>query len=136
MRPTTRTLIIIALTLALITNAYADFEAYGEPTINIDTCGQTVQQILIHNTEQATQTFSISTEGLAIVKFSEITFEVPPQQYKQIDAFYEASCEKEGEYPLIIYFTTGDTEKALEQNIIITRPDTINLTMETKRQQI
>lgn len=131
------TLIVTILILVLSISAYADFQAYGEQEININTCAEHTEEIIITNPETTPQTISISTagEGSEYISFSLVSFEIQAKSHGTIYAFYQAPCE-EGEYPLDIYFTSADTEKILTQKITVESPDTINLTTDKKEQTI
>lgn len=132
-----KTLYILFFSLLLL-SASADFNAYGETTLTLTTCESTHQELLIQNTDQTAQTFSISVDGRGspFVRFNTIAFEVEAGQTAQIDAFYTAPCDQPGTYPLDIYFTTATTEKILSQTISIQRPQTIKLSTPTPSQII
>jgi len=116
------------LFLLLLISASAEFNAYGETTIQTTPCKQITSNITIQNTEQTDKTYSISIGGTAsqYITFSAINFKISAKQAATITTFYNIPCDIRPEtYQAEIYFNDGEIEKVLYQEIEITIPDNI-----------
>jgi Ca2+/Na+ antiporter len=132
-------LTILILVLVLVTSASAEFNAYGDTTVDTKICETALNSVYIENIESENQSFSISVSGKGadLIKFVAIDFALQGGQTAQINTEYEIECDQiVGEYPLIIYFTSGDIEKSLAQTIIVRKQDTVNLTVEETKVSI
>ncbi|MBW3016657.1 PGF-pre-PGF domain-containing protein [Candidatus Woesearchaeota archaeon] len=126
-----RTTIIFLLIALLLPSASAEFLAFGDTTINLEPCTATARNITIQNSGQEQAAYSISVDGAGsdYVTFSNINFGLLPGQYTTINTYYNIPCAaKPGSYPLSVYFTDGEIELELPQEIIVSIPDNINLT--------
>ncbi len=129
-----RTIILLLIALILPSasaQGLDDFLAFGDQTIVLNQCDATTRTLSVQNTAQENAAYSISIDGSGadFVTFSDLTFSLSSGQVKQITAFYNIPCNKRpGNYPVEIYFSDGNIEKLLEQQITIQAPDNINLT--------
>lgn len=126
-----RTIILLLIALILPSASAQDFLAFGDQTIILNQCDATTRTLSVQNTAQESATYSISIdgEGADFATFSDLAFSLESGQIKQVTAFYNIPCSKRpGNYPVEIYFSDGNIEKLLEQQITIQAPDNINLT--------
>ena len=131
MQRTFTILLFIALILPLV-NAQ-DFNAFGDTTVNAIPCGSATRNVTIQNTRDAQSTYSLSVDGDAsdYVTFSTLSFVLDPQQSATINTFYNIPCNaRPGTYATDLYFTDGEVEKILTQDVIISTPDNINVTVQ------
>ncbi len=131
MQRTITILFIIALLLPLV-NAQ-DFNAFGDTTVNAIPCGSATKSVTIQNTRAEQSTYELSVDGDAsdYVTFSTLSFILNPRQSATINTFYNIPCNaKPGTYTTDLYFSDGETEKVLTQDVIVSTPDNINVTMQ------
>ena len=127
----------LLLTLILVVSASADFNAYGQTQVIVDTCMQTQSEVVLKNTGKTPQTITLSTNGKIAdyVKFSAITTQLDQGKSKKIKVYYDIPCDlKPKTYTLDLYFTGFETEKELTQEVIVQQLDSLELkTTETTK---
>ncbi len=128
-----RTIIFLLIALLLPSVSAQDFNSFGDTTVNAVPCGSTTRNVTIQNTRDTQSTYSLSVDGdaSAYVTFSTLSFVLDPGQSAVISTFYNIPCTvRPGTYSTDLYFTDGDTEKVLTQDVIIATPDNINATIQ------
>ncbi len=128
MQRTTVILLLIALLLPSV--SAQDFLAFGDTTVNTIPCGTAIRNVTIQNTQnnQATYTLSVDGDASDYVTFSMLSFVLNPGQAAKIQTFYTIPCTlRPGTYATDIYFTDGEVEKILTQDVIVAVPDNINV---------
>ncbi len=129
-----RTVILFLLIALLLPSVSAqDFLAFGDMTVNAIPCGNTVRNVTIQNTRDTQSTYSLSVDGDAsdYVTFSTLGFVLDPGQSAVINTFYNIPCTvRPGTYKTDLYFTDGEIEKILTQEVIVATPDNINVTIQ------
>jgi len=126
-----RTIIFLLIALFL-PSVSADFLAFGDTTINAVPCGSTTANVTIQNTLDTQATYSLSVNGDAsdYVTFSLLSFTLEPNASTNIQTFYNIPCNiRPGTYSTDIYFSDGDTEKVLSQELNVAIPDNVNATI-------
>ncbi len=124
--------IFFLLIALLIPSVSADFLAFGDTTVNVVPCGSTTANVTIQNTAEFQSTYSLSVDGDAsdYVTFSALSFILDPNASATIQTFYNIPCNlRPGKYATDIYFSDGETEKILSQELNIATPENINLTI-------
>jgi PGF-pre-PGF domain-containing protein len=128
-----RTIIFLLIaSLFLVSVSAQDFAAFGDTTINAVPCGNTVRNVTIQNTRDVQSTYSLSVGGDAsdYVTFSTLSFILEPQQSAIINTFYNIPCDvRPGTYSTDLFFSDGEIEKQLTQDVVIAVPDNLNLTL-------
>jgi PGF-pre-PGF domain-containing protein len=128
-----RTIIFLLIaSLFLVSVSAQDFAAFGDTTINAVPCGNTVRNVTIQNTRDVQSTYSLSVGGDAsdYVTFSALSFTLEPQQSAIINTFYNIPCDvRPGTYSTDLFFSDGEVEKQLTQDVVIAVPDNLNLTL-------
>lgn len=129
----TRTIIfLLIVSLFLVSVSAQDFNAFGDLTVNAVPCGSAVRNVTIQNTRDVQSTFTLSVGGDAsdYVTFSAISFALEPMQSAVINTFYNIPCNvRPGNYATDLFFSDGEVEKQLTQDLIIAVPDNLNLTL-------
>lgn len=129
----------IFLFIFLIPLASAQLVALGDTTIQGTPCDATNSTLTLQNTGQTEQTYSISVDGSGsdFVAFSALNFVLQPGQSAPITTFYTIPCTtRPGTYDLDIFFSDGNQDLVLSQDIIVSIPDNINLTITPQSQVI
>lgn len=124
-----RKLTLFLFLIFLIPSVHAQLLAVGEPTIQGTPCVTTNGTITLQNTGSEATTYSVSVDGSGsdFAAFSAITFALEPGQTAPLRSFYTIPCTTSpGTYDLNIYFTDGNEELVLEQDIVVTIPDNID----------
>lgn len=129
----TRTIIFLLIVSILLSSVSAqDFNAFGDLTVNAVPCGSAVRNVTIQNTRDIASTFSLSVGGDAsdYVTFSTISFALEPTQSAIINTYYNIPCDvSPGSYATDLFFSDGEVEKQLTQDLVIAVPDNLNLTL-------
>src|SRR5574341_1005669 len=128
-----RTITFFLLIALLLSSVSAqDFLAFGDTTVNAVPCGNAVRNVSIQNTRDVESTYSLSVGGDAsdYVTFSALSFALQPNQTAVINTFYNIPCTvRPGTYSTDIFFSDGEVEKQLTQELIIAVPDNLNVTI-------
>ncbi|MBI4146172.1 PGF-pre-PGF domain-containing protein [Candidatus Woesearchaeota archaeon] len=127
--------IFLFLSLLILTSVSADYNAFGETNLAVEPCTSHSRNITIQNLDNEQRDYEISVDGSAsdFVTFSTINFGLQPSQAAIIQTFYAIPCSAAPDtYNLDIFFNDGTDEKVLSQEILVSFPDTINLTIETQ----
>ncbi|VVB81882.1 Uncharacterised protein [uncultured archaeon] len=122
---------IIFLLIALLPSVSAGFLAFGDTSISTEPCNIAVRNVTVQNTGQELATYSVSVdgEGSDYVTFSAINFVLQPGLYTAISTYYKTPCDTTtGTYPIKIYFTDGQDEQELAQELTVSMPENINIT--------
>ncbi|HLC33360.1 MAG TPA: hypothetical protein VJJ82_06045 [Candidatus Nanoarchaeia archaeon] len=126
-----RTKSILLFVLLLVASASAEFAAYGEQSIDLQPCSNTIRNVTIQNTgtEIATYELSVDGDGADFVTFGTLSFTLQQGQFLNVPVFYAIPCTTEPDtYPLSIYFSDGETELELAQDIVVLLTETLNVT--------
>ncbi|RMD57835.1 PGF-pre-PGF domain-containing protein [Candidatus Woesearchaeota archaeon] len=108
------------LLFLILPSVSAQFQAFGDISVNAPICGATQRNLTIANTGSERATYSISVDGSAsqFVKFSAINFALDAGKKALVETYYEIPCDTEpGKYPLNIYFSDGIQELVLPQEV-------------------
>jgi len=127
------------LLLALIPSVSAELLAFGEPALAGTPCDAFNDSVQLQNQGESAASYSVSVDGSAsdFVRFSAISFTLQPGQVAPLDVFYTIPCDTlPGTYTLNIYFTGETEELVLQQQIIVSIPDNINLSIQPLSQVI
>lgn len=128
--------LLFFLLLISLPSALADFTAFGETSFNIETCDSTASNLTVFN-QNGTNSYTIFVDGKGseFITFSTTDFTLNEGQQALIYTYYNVSCgTKPGAYPLDIIFTDGELELYLTQELNITVPDSINLSVKETSQ--
>jgi PGF-pre-PGF domain-containing protein len=128
-----RTIIFLLIALLLPSVSAQDFLAFGDTTVNVLPCGSEVRSVTIQNTRGTQSSYTLSVDGDAsdYVTFSALSFTLNPGQSATISTFYNIPCTVSPDtYLTNIYFSDGETEKVLTQDVIVAIPDNINVTLQ------
>ena len=123
--------IIFLLLIAILPSVSASFLAFGDTSISIEPCNTALSNVTIQNTgqEQATYSISVDGEGSDYITFSAINFILQSGQYATVNAYYKIPCDTEtGNYPIKIYFSDGQEEQEIAQELTVSMPENINIT--------
>ncbi len=125
-----KAIIIILLIALLLPSVSAEFLAFGDLEIKTGPCQSEIRNLTIQNTgQQATYSITVDGEGSDYITFSAINFALEAGQKALINSHYTIPCNaKPGTYPLSIYFSDGEIEQQLDQQITIELSDNINIT--------
>ncbi|MEM3154007.1 MAG: PGF-pre-PGF domain-containing protein [Candidatus Woesearchaeota archaeon] len=128
-----RTIIFLLIaSLFLLSVSAQDFNAFGDMTVNVVPCGSAVRNVTIQNTRDVASTFTLSVDGDAsnYVTFSAISFTLQPMQSAIVNTYYNIPCDvRTGTYATELFFSDGEVEKQLIQEVIVAVPDNLNLTI-------
>jgi PGF-pre-PGF domain-containing protein len=129
----TRTIIFLLIISLFLTSVSAqDFNAFGDLQVNAVPCGSAIRNVTIQNTRDVASTFTLSVGGDAsdYVTFSTISFALEPMQSAIINTYYNIPCDvRPGNYATDLFFSDGEVEKQLTQDLVIAVPDNLNLTL-------
>ncbi len=123
-----RNIFFLLIFLLILPTVSAQFLAFGETTIDALQCTTQTSNVTIQNTKTTPHNYELSVggKGADFVKFSELNFALNPLESKTIYTFYTIPCEtKTGDYPVEIYFSDGEDELALNQDLYVTQPVTL-----------
>lgn len=115
--------------LLLAASVSAEFAAFGNPALSLQPCSTDVQNVTIQNTgaEPSAYELRVGGDGADFVTFGALSFALESSQAVNIPVFYNIPCTTELDvYPLSIYFSDGETELELFQEISVALSETLN----------
>lgn len=122
---------IFALIFVLLfaSAANAEFLVFGEQSLSFQPCSTDSRNLTVQNIgNSASYSLSVEGEGAQFVTFSTLSFNLESAQSAVIPVFYTIPCTTELDaYSLSIFFSDGQEEQELQQEIIVT-VNTLNAT--------
>ena len=118
------------IVLLFCASVSAEFTAFGPQTLELQPCSFDLRNVTIQNTGTETADYSLSVDGdgADFVTFGALSFALQPTQAVNIPVFYTIPCTTEPDaYPLSIFFSDGETELQLDQDIVVALTETLNV---------
>ena len=108
-----------------------NFQFTGAKDINVYECATSKGSVIsVINIGDVSSSYTISISGSAakFVSLGPLYFELEPGQSQDITTYFIVPCGKKGKYDLEIHVTTAlNLKKILKQNIIVEKPENIEL---------